>query len=79
MDHLDATRARARAAAAAAQPGPARPEPVPVRVGVGVGVGVAWRGEARQAGGRRRASGRAGEAFIFETDELIGIDWRSFW
>jgi hypothetical protein len=31
------------------------------------------------AGGRRRASGRAGEAFIFETDELIGIDWRSFW
>jgi len=33
----------------------------------------AWRG------GRRRASGRAGEAFIFETDELIGIDWRSFW
>ena len=33
-----------------------------------VGVGVAWRG-------RRRA----GEAFIFETDELIGIDWRSFW
>ena len=54
---------------------PARPEPVPVRVGVG----VAWRGEARQAGGRRRASGRAGEAFIFETDELIGIDWRSFW
>ena len=57
-------------------PSPARPEPVPVRVGVGVGVGVAWRGEA---GGRRRASGRAGEAFIFETDELIGIDWRSFW
>jgi hypothetical protein len=37
-----------------------------------VGVGVARRG-------RRRASGRAGEAFIFETDELIGIDWRSFW
>jgi hypothetical protein len=33
---------------------------------------------ARQAG-ERRASGRAGEAFIFETDELIGIDWRSFW
>jgi len=32
-----------------------------------------------EAGGRRRASGRAGEAFIFETDELIGIDWRSFW
>ena len=28
---------------------------------------------------RAAASGRAGEAFIFETDELIGIDWRSFW
>ena len=53
----------ARARAAAAA---ARPEPVRVAV-------------ARQAGGRRRASGRAGEAFIFETDELIGIDWRSFW
>jgi len=75
VDHLDATRARARRRR---RRRPARP--VPVRVGVGVG--VAWRGEARrgrQAGGRRRASGRAGEAFIFETDELIGIDWRSFW
>jgi len=40
-------------------------------------VGVAWPG--RQAGGGERADGRAGEAFIFETDELIGIDWRSFW
>jgi hypothetical protein len=39
-----------------------------VRVRVGVGVGVAWRGVAWR-----------GEAFIFETDELIGIDWRSFW
>jgi len=56
--------ARARAAAAAARPGPCP---------------WAWRGVARQAGGRRRASGRAGEAFIFETDELIGFDWRSFW
>ena len=66
----------ARARARRRRRRPARPEPVPV------GVGVAWRGEARrgrQAGGRRRASGRAGEAFIFETDELIGIDWRSFW
>ena len=43
--------ARARAAAAA------RPEPVPV----GVGVGVAWRGR------RAAVSGRAGEAFIFDT------------
>ena len=69
MNHLDATRVRARRRR---RRRPARP--VPVRVGVGVGVGV-----ARQAGGRRRASGRAGEAFIFETDELIGFDWRSFW
>ena len=60
----------ARARARRRRRRPARP--VPVRVGVG----VAWRGEA---GRRAAASGRAGEAFIFETDELIGIDWRSFW
>jgi len=51
VNHLDATRARARRR----RRRPARPEPVPV------GVGVAWRGVAW------RASGRAGEAFIFET------------
>ena len=69
--------ARARAAAAAA----ARPGPCPCAwAWAWAWRGVARRGEAgRQAGGRRRASGRAGEAFIFETDELIGIDWRSFW
>jgi len=60
---------------------PPPPPPGPARARARArGHGVAWRGEAGgRAGGRRRASGRAGEAFIFETDELIGIDWRSFW
>jgi len=44
----------ARARARRRRRRPARP--VPVRVGVG----VAWRGEARQAGGRAAASERTG-------------------